>query len=145
MIKPFSMSDLQNCCELYVRTFNGEPWYDHWTVETAYDRLLELAENKRFLGYTLWNDDELIGAVFCFLKTYYNGSEIFVEELWVSSDYQRKGYGMKLMDEVEKYATENGITSVTLFTGKNKPSFDFYEKRGYNHLENLAYMHKRTV
>jgi vacuolar-type H+-ATPase catalytic subunit A/Vma1 len=34
---------------------------------------------------------------------------------------------MALMDEVEKYATENRITSVTLLTAKGKPSFDFYE------------------
>jgi hypothetical protein len=92
MIKSFSMNDLQKCCELYIRTFNGEPWYDHWTEETAYARLLELAENKRFLGYTLWDKDELLGAVFCHLKTFHNGSEIFVDELWVSSNHQRKGY-----------------------------------------------------
>jgi len=145
MIKPFSMKDLQKCCELYVRTFNGEPWYDHWTSETAHARLLEIAENKRFLGYTLWDNAELIGAIFCYLKTYHNGSEIFVEEMWVSPYCQRKGYGMMLMDEVEKYARENAIASVTLFTGRDKPSFNFYEKCGYKHLEFLAYMHKDTL
>jgi ribosomal protein S18 acetylase RimI-like enzyme len=50
---------------------------------------------------------------------------------------------MILMDEVEKYADENKIASITLLTGKGKPSFGFYEKRGYRHLEYLAYMHKR--
>jgi len=144
-IKTFLMNDLQKCCELYVRTFNGEPWYDHWTKESAYARLFELTENKRFLGYTLWNNDELVGAVFCNLKTYHSGSEIYVEELWVSSDCQRKGCGTILMDEVEKYAKENAIASVTLLTGKGKPSFDFYKKRDYKHLEYLAFLYKRTV
>jgi GNAT superfamily N-acetyltransferase len=143
MIKLFTMNDLQKCCELYVRTFSDEPWYDHWTKETAYARLLELVENKRFIGYTQWHEDELIGAAFCYLKTFQNGLEIFVEEMWVSPDFQRKGYGLALMDEIEKYATENGIVAIALFTGKSKPSFDFYKKCGYKHLEELAFMHKR--
>ena len=143
IIKQFSLNDLQKCCELYVRTFNGEPWYDQWTQKTAYTRLLEIAENKRFLGYTLWDNEELIGAVFCYLKTYYNGSEVFIEEIWVSPDHQRKGYGVMLMEEIEKYAKENGIPSVTLLTGKGKPSFSFYERCGYMQLEYLAFMHKR--
>jgi ribosomal protein S18 acetylase RimI-like enzyme len=87
----------------------------------------------------------LIGAVFCYLKTFHNGIEVFIEEMWISPDYQRKGFGMMLMNKVENYAKENGITSVTLFTGKNKPSFNFYERHDYKHLEFLAYMHKRIV
>ena len=144
-IKPFSMNDLQKCCELFIRTFNGEPWYEHWTTETAYARLLEVAENKRFFGYTLWDNKELTGAILCYLKTFHNGPEMFIEEMLISPDYQRKGYGMLLMDEVEKYAAENEIKNITLLTGKNKPSFDFFKKCGYEHLEFLALMHKRIL
>jgi hypothetical protein len=49
------------------------------------------------------------------------------------------------MDEVEKYAKEKEITSVALLTGKDKPAFNFYKKSDCNHLELLAYMHKRIV
>ena len=142
MIKMFSMSDLQKCSDLYVRVFNGEPWNEKWTNDTAHARLLEFVENKRFLGYTLWESDELIGAIFCHVKTFYSGNEIFIEEMWISPDYQRKGCGKLLMDGVEKYAKENGITSIALLTGKDKPAFNFYKKLDYNHLEFLAFMYK---
>ena len=139
------MNDLQKCSDLYVRVFNSEPWNDEWTSETAHTRLLELSENKRFLGYTLWESDELIGAVFCYEKTFFKGNEIFIEEMWISPNYQHKGHGKILIDEVEKYAKENGFTSVVLITGKDKPAFNFYKKYEYNHLEFLACMHKRIL
>lgn len=32
---------LDELAELYVETFNSEPWNDEWTVDTAKKRLLE--------------------------------------------------------------------------------------------------------
>jgi len=145
MTKIFSQDDLQKCCELYVKVFNGSPWYDKWTNDTAHAYLRELADNNRFLGYTLWDNDVLIGAVFAHMKNHYKGEEIFIDELFISPECQRKGYGMVLMDAVEKYARENGFVSVTLLTGVNKPPFAFYEKLGYKHLSHLAFMHKRMI
>ena len=142
MIKEFSSNDLIKCCELFVRVFNGEPWNDNWTDETAYAYLHELTEHKRFLGYTLWGDDCLIGAIFSHMKRF-KYDEIFVDELFISPEYQRKGNGIMLMGAVEKFAKENSIVSVTLLTGVSKPAFYFYEKLGYKYLDYLAFMYKR--
>ena len=145
MIKLYSDVDFAKCCELFIDVFNGAPWNDSWTDGAARAYLGELAGHARFLGYTLWDGCEgaLIGAVFCHLKTHYRGDEIFVDEMYIASDYQRKGYGMALMREVERYAKENNIISITLLTGKNMPAFGFYQKFGCRHLEHLAFMHKR--
>ena len=143
MTKKLTIDDLQNCCKLFTNVFNNPPWNDEWTTETARTYLRELIDHKRFLGYTLWENDTLIGAVFSHMKNHYRGEEILVDELFVSPDCQRKGYGMLLMDEIEKYARENSFISVTLLTGAGKPAFMFYEKRGYKHLNYLAFMHKR--
>ena len=145
MIKTFSIDDIQKCSELFIDVFNGSPWNDKWTSETANIYLQELIDNKRFLGFTLWDNDLLIGAVFCHMKNHYRGDEIFVDEMFISPDYQRKGYGMKLMNEVEKFAKDNSFISITLLTGKGKTAFDFYEKFGCKHLEYLAFMYKRMV
>jgi len=142
MIKEFSVNDLQKCCDLYIRVFNSEPWNDNWTDEMAHMYLHELTEHKRFLGYTLWDDDCLIGAVFAHMKRF-KYDEIYIDEFFISPDYQRKGNGIMLMSAVEKFAKENSIVSVTLLTGVDKPAFNFYRKLGYKHLDYLAFMYKR--
>lgn len=143
MIRSFSQTNLQKCCELYINVFNAPPWNDEWTNETAHTYLKELTDHKRFLGFTLWTNEQLTGAVFAHMKNHYRGDEIYIDELFISPDHQRKGHGMLLMDEVEKYAKENSFISVTLLTGVKKPAFNFYEKRGYKHLDYLAFMYKR--
>jgi len=143
MIKKFSFDDFQKCCELFIKIFNGSPWNDKWTNETAHVYLYELTDHKRFLGYTLWDKNVLTGAVLCHMKNHYRGDEIFVDEIFISPDCQRKGHGTKLINEIEKYAKDNSFISITLLTGKNKSAFDFYERAGYKYLEHLAFMYKR--
>jgi len=69
--------------------------------------------------------------------------ELFVEELFVSVNCQRKGHGVMLMEIIEEYAKENSFVSVTLLTSKGSPPFKFYEKIGYEHLDWLAFMQKK--
>jgi len=133
------------CCELFIQVFNAPPWNDKWTNETTEKYLREIIDNKRFMGYTLWENDVLTGVVFCHIKSHYKGDEIFVDELFVSPDYQRKGYGMELMGAVEKYAKENSFVNITLLTSMGSPSFKFYEKFGCRHLDYLAFMYKHIL
>ena len=143
MIKEFSLFDLEKCCKLFIDVFNKPPWDDEWTNKTASAYLQELVDYKRFLGYTLWDNDLLIGAVFCHIKSHYRGEEVFVDEIFVKPENQRKGYGTKLMNEIENYAKNNSFISITLLTGKSNPAFDFYSKFGWKHLDYLAFIYKR--
>ncbi|MCL1862259.1 MAG: GNAT family N-acetyltransferase [Defluviitaleaceae bacterium] len=142
MIKKFKPEDLKACCDLYIKTFNAPPWNDSWTQEAALRCLGDLTERKRFFGYTLWSGDKLVGAVFAYTKTFYTGDEVYVDELFISPDHQRKGYGTALMAEIEKYATENSITCITLLTAIHHPAYDFYKNHGYETSKSMAFMYK---
>jgi len=144
MIREYSPEAFAACRDLLIQVFNGEPWNDNWTQESAGARLGEFVDHKRFVGFTLWEGDSLVGAVFCHAQTQYKGNEIVIEELFVTPGCQRKGYGTALMDAVEAYAKEHAFWCVTLLTGRSYPSFTFYEKRGYRQLDWLAFMHKRV-
>ena len=143
MIKDYTPDALAACAELYVQAFNGPPWNDKWTVAAAGARLREFVGSSRFFGFTLWEADTLIGAVFCRALTFYFGEEAYVEELFVAPACQRNGHGAALMQAVEAYAKEHSLVSITLLTGKGKPSFQFYEKRGYKQSEAMVFMYKR--
>jgi ribosomal protein S18 acetylase RimI-like enzyme len=142
MVKEFSKNDLQKCCEVFIQVFNNFPWNDKWTRETAYIYLKELIENKRFLGYTLWDNNSLIGAVFCHLRYNWRGDDINVDLLYISPDYQRKGFGRILMNEIEKFTKENLVSCIVLSTSENTPAFKFYEKMGFAQLGKTVTMFK---
>ena len=142
MIKPFAQEDFQKCCDLYIHTFNSPPWHDEWTEETAKTFMKELIAHHRFIGYTLWDDDALVGVLFAHLQYYYRGYEVFVDELFIAPSHQGKGLGSALMAEIEKFADENNCVSIALLTGVDKPAYDFYTKRNYKHLDYMAFMYR---
>jgi len=131
MVKEFSIFDFQKVCEVFMHTFNLPPWNDQFTIETARIYLQELLDNKRFIGFTSWENDSLTGFIFCHARYNWRGDTMTIDLMGVSPDYQRKGYGAALMNAVEKYATENSIIGIDLFTSKSAPAFKFYEKLGF--------------
>ena len=143
MIKEYTNSDFNLCCELYIKVFNSPPWNDKWTMGTIGVYLHELIDNKRFFGFTLWDESILTGAIFCHGKSWYKGDEAYIDELFVASELQRKGRGKTLMDCVEKFAKDNNYASITLLTGRENPSYDFFVKYGYKQLNYMAFMHKQ--
>ena len=60
-------------------------------------------------------------------------SRVFVEALVVAERYRRQGVGTALMKEMERWARQQGATSVSLRTNLRSPlSMSFYEERmGY--------------
>ena len=114
-----------------MQAFNLPPWNDEWTLETARIYMQELLDNKRFIGFTAWENDVLTGFIFCHIRYNWRGDDMTIDLMGVSPDYQRKGYGAELINAVEKYVKENSITCIGLGTSKNAPAFKFYEKLGY--------------
>jgi ribosomal protein S18 acetylase RimI-like enzyme len=62
---------------------------------------------------------------------------IYIEHISITPQYQRKGYGQQLLEEVTRYAKGQGIETIALDVwGFNQQSQSFFEKNGfepYNH------------
>ena len=141
MIKEFSIFDFQKVCEVFMKTFN-DSWNDEWTIDTARIYLQELIDNRRFVGFTAWENDSLIGFAFCHMRYNWRGDDMTIDLLGISPDYQRKGYGTILINAIEEFSKENSLTGVGLSTGLNTPAFSFYEKHGYENSKDAAFMGK---
>ena len=142
MIKEFSINDFQKVCEVFMQTFNLPPWNDKWTLETARMYLQELLDNRRFAGFTAWENDSLVGFAFCHMRYNWRGDDMTIDIMCVSPDYQCKGYGKALINAVEEFAKENACIVITLGTSINAPAFNFYEKLGYKRPDDWVSMHK---
>jgi len=143
MIRAFAPEAFGACRALFIEVFNGEPWHDNWTAETAGACLRDITEGQRFFGFTLWEGDTLIGAALCHGKTWCRGREAIVDELFIAPGSRRKGYGSALMEAVEAYAYEHGLTSIALLTDREYPAFGFYKGRGYRESKFMVWMYRR--
>ena len=109
MIRKFEQSDLEPCTEIFMLAYNNETWQNSWTFEKASEYLKDITDFKKFIGFTLLVNGSVKGAILCREKTWWNNNEIYVEEMFVSPDVQRQGYGTALLNTVECYIKEKLI------------------------------------
>jgi len=147
LIKKFELRDLTACAEIMMSVYNNELWQCRWSLDITKDYLMDYVECKKFIGYTLWLDDVIIGAIFCHEKIWWNNNEIFIDEMFIdemfiSPEFQRQGYGTELLNVVENYIKEHDLAGFTLTTNRFAPAPNFYRKNGFFDAEHVLFMCK---
>ncbi len=139
-IAPIGRTDLPRLAESYMRTFNGEPWWDRWDRDTALRRLRDLWETPGALCLALWERGELLGAVIGRRERYYHGDCFQIVEFWVEPATQRKGCGRRLMTALLERLREEGVAQVYLITMHSESTVGFYQKNGFLVQDDLCIM-----
>jgi len=142
MIKTFDINDLQSCAEIMMTVYNNKQWQCRWTLESAKEYLLDYIEYKKFIGYTLWVDGLIKGAIFCHEKIWWDNNEVFVDEMFILPEVQRQGYGTLLLNEVEKYIKGHNLVGFTLSTNRFTSAPKFYRKNDFLDAEHVLFMYK---
>ncbi|USB33922.1 GNAT family N-acetyltransferase [Paenibacillus sp. YPG26] len=143
IIIPFTKDRLKPCSELYIRVFNSEPWNETWTDHTAVERLTDLLDTPKSLGFLLYDQDNLIGFVAGNSKKSYAGLTFYLAELCISNQIHGKGYGSKLIRHLETELQKRGIQSIYLLTSNGGLAEKFYLKNGYTINEHRIIMNKK--
>ena len=143
-IRKLTQSDIPVCAEILCSVYNNEMWQCRWEKETAVEYLTDFFEMKKFVGYVLEEEDTILGGIFAHEKVWWNNSEVFIEEMFVKPELQRKGYGSMLLQAVEEYAREKGLAGLTLSTNKYAPAPLFYKKNDFMENEYIYFMYKEV-
>lgn len=120
-------------------------WNEHYPSVTAFEKDIERDEL-----FVLEMGEEIVGTIVIstLIDEEYvsvkwltpNSNSVYIHRLSVDPSKQGKGHAQQLMDFAEDYAKENSFTSVRLDTfSQNKRNQRFYEKRGYERLEDIFY------
>ena len=142
-IRPITKDDIDKCAELYMRAYNRPPWNYNWNYEKAVKYLGEYIDVPRFTGFVLCEDNgEFSGVTLGHSKTWWTNDLLYIDELFISPDKQRLGYGKLLLDHSEKYAKEQGYEVITLITNKYMPAMKFYKGIDYIHAEQFVFLFK---
>lgn len=142
MIRKMQKNDIPACAEILCAVYNNEMWQCRWTKETGTAYLEDYFDVKKFIGFILEEDEKIIGAMFAHEKIWWNNSELYIDEMFVSPEKQRGGYGSMLINSAEEYVKEHGLAGLTLCTNKYAPAPNFYRKNGFEDNEIIMFMYK---
>ncbi|MGL5648374.1 MAG: GNAT family N-acetyltransferase [Clostridium sp.] len=145
MIKEVKKEDLNEMVEVYIKAFNNEPWNDEWTTETATKRLFNMMNDSGFYGIKIVEDKKIYGFILGHEEIFYNGKMFSIKEFCTDSNIQGKGYGQKLILELEERVKEKGIKEIILMTTRDEKAEGFYLRRGYEVHDGLVMMGKEII
>jgi Acetyltransferases len=145
MIRKMIEADIKECAEILCAVYNNEMWQCRWTLDTAVDYLKDYFVAKKFVGFVLEIDDKVFGAIFCHEKIWWNNSELFIDEMFIIPNLQRKGYGSTLLKAAESYIDEHRLAGFTLTTNRYAPAPQFYKKNGFVDCEHVLFMCKADL
>lgn len=114
MVRKMKRADIPFCADILCKVYNNELWQCRWTAETACAYLEDYFDEKKFVGFIIEEDNVVIGAMFTHEKIWWNNSELFIDEMFIIPDMQRKGYGKMLIKASENYVSEHKLAGCGL-------------------------------
>ncbi|MEG0899550.1 MAG: GNAT family N-acetyltransferase, partial [Oscillospiraceae bacterium] len=135
-------NDMVYCAKILCSVYNNEMWQCRWDLDTATNYLLDYFDTSKFVGFVLELNQEICGAIFCHEKIWWDNSELFIDEMFIKPEMQRKGYGSELLKSAENYVSEHHLAGVTLSTNRYAPAPLFYKKNGFIDCEHVLFMCK---
>lgn len=122
---------------------SDEEQHTLWNGIEEYTQKIVGDTGRHELAFLLHNENaEVIGGV---QGNYDNFGWLWIDSLWVSKSLRGQGIGVRLLNEIESAAMENGCNNSHL-TSFSYQAADFYTKQGYvifGELENYSKEHSR--
>lgn len=140
--KEITLEDLPELAQLYIETFNSEPWNDMWTIDTATKRLKQMINTEDSYGLCVYQDEILCGAVLGCMEQFYDGIMFNLKEFWVKNGMRGCGIGSEIFAEMEKRLKEKQVKEVILFTSKGDFTEHFYHKQDMKSNIEMVFMSK---
>lgn len=128
-IRKITKSDYPIICQLINEALGYENEFIALSV-----RLDRLTDNG-YMTLVAEFDNTVVGFIgFVIMSAYeFEGDYIRILALASDKDYQNIGVGTTLLNAVEKYAMDNGISTIALSSGSERAdAHRFYEHRGYH-------------
>ena len=111
--KVITLSEEQECeIRYYLDEYNAQ------NIKYRLDGMMRIG---------LEEDGNLVAGLIAYMSVY---KILYVDTVFVDERYRRKGYGRKLMEEMERQAKEQGVNTIRLDTF-NWQGTEFYKALGY--------------
>tara|TARA_B100000029_G_C17275033_1_gene851286 strand:- start:28 stop:480 length:453 start_codon:yes stop_codon:yes gene_type:complete len=87
-------------------------------------------DNPVYNLFVAESENKIIGIAITFFRySTWKGKNLYIEDLIVNEKFRRKGIGIKIFEEVKKYAQESSCIGISLqVLDWNKIGINFYKK-----------------
>ncbi|OEK01490.1 hypothetical protein BFP97_08135 [Roseivirga sp. 4D4] len=91
-----------------------------------------LANSEDFKALIIRDGDRAVGfATYYFGFSSWSGKHLFLDDLYLETEYRKQGLGAQIMDQLESIAKDKGCKSMRWLVSRwNEPAINFYKKRG---------------
>lgn len=137
-----SKNDIDAVKIAFLNIFSKKPWNDTWTCQQLHAYISEIMENRSSLSFGLYQNNTLIGIALGRIKSWYEGTEYWIEEFGILPELQQNGIGSKFISEIEAILSQKGITHIVLLTERNVPAYRFYKKNGFEENSEITFFSK---
>jgi ribosomal protein S18 acetylase RimI-like enzyme len=138
-IRKVKRRDLNGMVRLFLRAYAKPPYSDKWTKKDAIKSIR--SEINRGEGYIAKEKGKMVGFI-TITKEKTDKIYLFIENLVVDENCQRKGIGESLVNKIEKeYKKDNTI--ISLAARKDSSAYKFYKRMGYKENKVNVLMGKR--
>ena len=128
-LSPYSPSDIEEIKQLFTKVFSDSEGESEGLVlgDLAYD-IMTITDAQELYGFVAKENDEIIGSIFFTRMTFESEVSAFLlSPVAISTDYQRKGIGQKLINFGINLLKEDGVTLVFTYG-----DIKFYSKVGFS-------------
>jgi ribosomal protein S18 acetylase RimI-like enzyme len=123
-----NLEELVKLIKLYENVFEMEPFQ-----YPSHDYLEKILKNENTLFVVAKYEEEIIGGLTAhqLASTYFEANEVYVYDLAVHQEFQRKGVGTRLIEELKKISCSKGDKEIFLQADiPDEYAIDFYKKIG---------------
>ena len=131
MIYEIKDTEIPALAKIKISAFNGQPWYDHWTLERAEESLWSAFSSPNFWGLYVVKEHVIVGYILGEKSIFMNEDVFHINELCIQTDFQRQGLGQLLLDALKLKLQREGVASLSLMTGQNPSIQGFYKRNGF--------------
>lgn len=140
---PITEENVEKVATLYMNHYNQHSG-GCWTYEKAYKRIRQMVTMEDSLCLMQEDDNDIpTGLVIGFLESYDEFTFYYLDEILIFGEYQNKGYGRLLLQEVEQRVRERGAQMIELVCPDDAHHMHFYSGFGMAEATNLRLMKKR--
>lgn len=139
--KELTIEDLDTLINEYITYYNSEG--GKWTYDLAKKRLEQIFLTPYFYGIGVYSKFELVGFAIGWFKQFDDIQFFYLEEILVLKEYQNKGFGSKILQELESLVKKQGAKKINLSTTYEDEHQRFYSRLGYKRSDFLIPMYKK--
>lgn len=130
IIEKLKTEDIQELLNLYKELIDCEN-----SVNKSVEIYKEMLKDDKYLLLVAKENNQIVGsilAISCLLLGFNGGNFLVIEDVIVKDGLRGKGIGKKLMNEVDKFASEkNCVYSILVSSGHRHAAHKFYENCGF--------------